>query len=45
MRSVWVFVDPVSSQSNIALDDITYEMAEEEIILECDPELPISEGI
>ena len=39
MRSVWVFVDPISSKSNIGLDDITYEMAQVEIIREYDTDL------
>ncbi|XP_078341954.1 kinesin-like protein KIF14 [Crassostrea virginica] len=41
-QSLWVFVNPLSNISSIPLDDITYEMALEEIILESNTELTIS---
>eukprot|EP00105_Crassostrea_gigas_P023906 XP_011443953.1 PREDICTED: uncharacterized protein LOC105339874 [Crassostrea gigas] len=38
LRSLWVFVDPTSKESNQTLDTITYEFAEDEIILQTNTE-------
>lgn len=38
LRSLWIFVDPTSKESNQNLDTITYEFAEDEIILQTNTE-------
>ncbi|XP_065938619.1 uncharacterized protein [Magallana gigas] len=38
LRSLWIYVDPTSKQSNQNLDTITYEFAEDEIILQTNTE-------
>lgn len=44
LRSLWVFVDPISPSNN-NIDSITYEQAVDEIILEIDTEQIIPKGI
>lgn len=44
LRSLWVFVDPTSKESNQNLDTITYEFAEDEIILQTNTEETIPAG-
>lgn len=38
LRSLWIFVDPTSTDSNQTLDTMTYETAEDEIILQTNTE-------
>lgn len=44
LRSLWIYVDPTSKQSNQNLDTITYEFAEDEIILQTNTEETIPAG-
>lgn len=44
LRSLWIFVDPTSKESNQNLDTITYEFAEDEIILQTNTEETIPAG-
>lgn len=44
LRSLWIFVDPTSKESNQTLDTITYEFAEDEIILQTNTEETIPAG-
>lgn len=44
LRSLWIFVDPTSTESNQNLDTITYELAEDEIISQTNTEETIPAG-
>lgn len=44
LRSLWIFVDPTCKESNQNLDTITYEFAEDEIILQTNTEETIPAG-
>lgn len=44
LRSLWIFVDPTSKESNQNLDTFTYEFAEDEIILQTNTEETIPAG-
>lgn len=44
LRSLWIFVDPTSMESNQSLDTNTYEFAEDEIILQTNTEETIPAG-
>lgn len=44
LRSLWIFADPTSKESNQNLDTITYEFAEDEIILQTNTEETIPAG-
>lgn len=44
LRSLWIFVDPTSTESNQNLDTITYEFAEDEIISQTNTEETIPAG-
>lgn len=34
LRSLWVYVDPAAQEPCLTIDDINYDIAEDEIILE-----------
>lgn len=44
LRSLWIFVDPTSTETNQNLDTITYELAEDEIISQTNTEETIPAG-